>query len=70
MSRIRINKKDIEEIKQYNSETMISIRASKRFQELCWRWRVKYRKPVKQLIVYATLKYLMEEEGSEGIDKD
>jgi hypothetical protein len=59
--RIRVTKDDINDIRDNNSEIIFNLRTSRRFRDICKRWKKKNRKPVKQLIVYAVLKYLIEE---------
>jgi len=62
MAKINIKKHEIDEIRAYNSECMMNIRTSKKFIELVKRWKKKNKRPVKQLIIYATLKYLINED--------
>jgi hypothetical protein len=59
--KIRITKDEIEEIKDNNSEIIFNFRTSARFRDVCKRWKRKNKRPVKQLIVFAVLKYLIEE---------
>lgn len=61
--KIRITKDEIEEIKDNNSEIIFNLRTSAKFRDICKRWKRKNKRPVKQLIVFAVLKYLIEEEG-------
>lgn len=59
--KIRITKDEIEEIKDNNSEIIFNFRTSSKFRDVCKRWKRKNKRPVKQLIVYSVLKYLIEE---------
>jgi hypothetical protein len=59
--KIRITKEEIAEIRENNSEILFNLRTSKRFRDICKRWKAKNKRPIKQLIIFAVLKYLIEE---------